>query len=71
MVNLVKGWTNFSIMMECTQESGHCHSACTDLKKSVNQNAGIKYKTSGEQKRNQMWKCCDVHRFTFKDEKKL
>jgi hypothetical protein len=39
MVDTVKGggstpqpspdWANFSIMMECTPESGHCHSVCT------------------------------------------
>ncbi len=23
------GWANFSILMECTQESGNCHSVCT------------------------------------------
>ncbi len=23
------GWANFSIMMKCTPESGHCHSMCT------------------------------------------
>jgi hypothetical protein len=23
------GWANFSITMECTPESGHCHSVCT------------------------------------------
>jgi hypothetical protein len=23
------GWANFSIMMECTPESGHCPSVCT------------------------------------------
>jgi hypothetical protein len=23
------GWANFSIMMECTPESGNCHSVCT------------------------------------------
>jgi hypothetical protein len=25
----VPGWANFSIMMECTPESGHCHSVCS------------------------------------------
>jgi hypothetical protein len=24
-----QGWADFSIMMVCTPESGHCHSVCT------------------------------------------
>jgi hypothetical protein len=23
------GWADFTLMMECTPESGHCHSVCT------------------------------------------
>jgi len=26
------GWANFSIIMECTPKSGHCHSVCISVR---------------------------------------
>jgi hypothetical protein len=30
-MNPASGWANFSIMMECKPESGHCHSVCSGV----------------------------------------